>query len=68
MPVYEGVVAMAGPPFPMRKVAIYCCLAYLSTHYTIPGPEKCAGWLNFCSTSRCKDGQGEVAMCGQQRS
>eukprot|EP00983_Pelagomonas_calceolata_P083483 1156170-Pelagomonas_calceolata.AAC.8 len=36
---------MAGPPFPRQKVAIYCCLAYLSTHCTIPGPEKCAGCL-----------------------
>eukprot|EP00983_Pelagomonas_calceolata_P068023 1149738-Pelagomonas_calceolata.AAC.1 len=34
---------MAGPPFPRQKVAIYCCLAYLSTHCTIPGPERCAG-------------------------
>eukprot|EP00983_Pelagomonas_calceolata_P024924 783933-Pelagomonas_calceolata.AAC.1 len=26
-----GVAPTAGPPFPMQKVAIYCCVAYLST-------------------------------------
>eukprot|EP00983_Pelagomonas_calceolata_P126673 1161329-Pelagomonas_calceolata.AAC.1 len=59
---------MAGPPFTRQKVAIFCCLAYLSTHCTIPGHEKCAGWLLFLLYKQCVWAAGKCVPCNPAKS